>query len=138
MLVLIAAYLIALIAFACFDIAWLTYAGAQLYKPALADILAPGIRFGPAAAFYLLFPIGLIYFAVNPALKDGAVATAIVNGMLFGLFTYGTYELTNFATLRGWTLSITAIDMIYGALVSAAVAAIAFIAAPVVARWVAA
>lgn len=51
-------------------------------------------------------------------------------GAAFGLFTYGTYELTNFATLRNWTLSITVIDMIYGMIASGLVAAIVVAAVP--------
>jgi len=130
-----AAYAISLVAFGILDMTWLSFVGAKLYKPVLGDILEPGIRLAPASAFYLMFPAGLIYFAVNPALKDGALGTALLNGALFGLFTYGTYELTNFATLRNWTLQITLIDMAYGAVMCAAVAALAFKLTPAVARW---
>lgn len=135
MTVVLVTYAIALVAFGLIDMAWLSTVGGQLYKATLGDILAPEIRIGPAVAFYLLFPAGLIYFAVNPAMKDGLLSTAVMNGALFGFFTYATYELTNFATLRNWTLGITVIDTAYGAIVSAAVAALAYALAPTVSRW---
>lgn len=135
MMLYVAAYLIALISFAVIDIAWLSSVGAQLYKATLGDILATEIRVPPAIVFYLIFPVGLLYFAIDPAIKQGSLSTAVVNGALFGFFTYATYELTNFATLRNWTLGITVVDIAYGAIVSATVAGLTYKVAPAVARW---
>lgn len=135
MTALVICYLVAFVAFAAVDITWLMSVGGALYKQTLGDILAPEIRYVPAFLFYALYPAGLIYFAVAPALRQGQLSTAIVNGALFGLFTYGTYELTNFATLRNWTAQITAIDIAYGAIASGAVAALTYKLAPTIARW---
>lgn len=112
------AYLVTFVVFAVIDGTWLYVMGSQLYKPVLGDILLPDIRLGPAVAFYLLFPLGLVIFAVDPALKAGSWNTALVYGALFGLFAYATYDLTNFATLRNWTLQITLVDIVYGAIVA--------------------
>lgn len=114
----VAAYVAALVVFAVIDGAWLYFMGQYLYKPTLGEILAPDVRLGPAIAFYLLFPVGLTIFGVEPALKSGSMSTAIVYGALFGLFAYATYDLTNFATLKNWTLQITLIDITYGAIVA--------------------
>ena len=129
------AYVIAFLVFAAIDATWLMSVGAKLYKSTLGDILAPDVRYGPALAFYLMYPLGLVIFAIRPALKLGSAPTAILYGALFGLFAYGTYELTNYATLRNWTLGITAIDMAYGAAVSSIVSAIVYAFAPAVSRW---
>lgn len=99
--------------------------GARLYKQTLGDILLPSVNIAPAIAFYLLYPLGLVYFAVIPSLKSGSSSDALINGALFGLFAYATYELTNYATLRNWTLQITVVDIAYGAIASGAVAAVA-------------
>ncbi|MDO9384209.1 MAG: DUF2177 family protein [Hyphomicrobiaceae bacterium] len=115
----LAPYVAALVVFAVVDGAWLYFMGSQLYKPTLGDILTPDVRLGPAAAFYLLFPVGLTIFAIDPAIKAGSIGTALLYGALFGFFAYATYDLTNFATLRNWTLQITLIDMAYGAAVAA-------------------
>jgi uncharacterized membrane protein len=116
------AYVIALVLFGVIDALWLTTMGASLYRATLGDVLAPAVRLGPAIAFYLLFPIGIVVFAVTPALRSNSAAEAAVYGAILGLVTYGTYDLTNFATLRNWTLKITVIDLAYGAVVVAVVA----------------
>ena len=75
--------------------------------------------------FYLSYPIGLVYFAVTPGFVPHAV-NALIPALLFGALAYATYDLTNYATLRHWTLQITVLDVIYGALASAAAAIAAY------------
>jgi len=117
------AYVASLILFAAVDVTWLMTMGARLYKQTLGDILLPSVNIAPAIAFYLIYPAGLVLFAIVPALKSGGVSYALLNGALFGFFAYATYELTNYATLRNWTLQITIVDIAYGAIASGAVAA---------------
>lgn len=124
MLAWILAYVIALLLFAAIDITWLMTMGSKLYRETLGDILLADVRLGPAAAFYLLYPVGLVTFAIMPGVREGSPVTAGLYGALLGLVAYGTYEFTNFATLRNWTLNITLIDLAYGAIASAVVAAI--------------
>ena len=127
------AYLIALVLFAAIDITWLMTMGSKLYRQTLGDILLTELRMAPAAAFYLMYPAGLIIFAVIPALKSDSPPTALLLGALLGLFAYGTYELTNFATIRNWTLQITLIDIAYGIFASGLVAAITTTVVPYIA-----
>lgn len=126
------AYVLTFVIFAAFDIAWLTTMGAKLYKQTLGSILTDEIRTLPAIAFYLMYPAGLVIFAIAPALKGGSPWIAVIYGALFGLFAYGTYELTNYATLRNWTAQITLIDMAYGLVVSAVVAGLVAMLAPTI------
>jgi uncharacterized membrane protein len=128
MLTYLIAYGIALFLFAAIDIVWLTTMGAALYRATLGDILLTSVRIEPAIAFYLLFPLGIVMFGVAPALKSGSTGQAAFYGALFGLLAYATYDLTNHATLRNWTLKITLIDMVYGAVVVAAVAVLTLLA----------
>jgi uncharacterized membrane protein len=127
------AYLSALVVFAIIDAGWLTTMGNLLYRPLLGELLAPSVRIAPAIAFYLLYPVGITVFAALPAIRSGALSTALILGLLFGAIAYGTYDLTNQATLRTWPLQITLIDIAYGAVASgvAAVAAFAMV------RWLA-
>lgn len=126
------AYALTFVIFAAFDMLWLTTMGAKLYKQTLGDILSDEIRMLPAFAFYLMYPAGLVIFAIAPALKGGSPWIAVFYGALFGLFAYGTYELTNYATLRNWTLQITVIDMAYGLIVSGMVAGLVAVLAAVI------
>ena len=65
----VVAYVAVLIVFGTIDAVWLTTMGAMLYRPALGDILVPNLRVVPAIAFYLLFPVGIVVFAVLPGLR---------------------------------------------------------------------
>ncbi len=67
-------------------------------------------------AFYLLYLFGIVYFAALPALTSGGWRRAFLNGALLGLVAYGTYDLTNQATLRHWPFLVTTLDMIVGCL----------------------
>jgi uncharacterized membrane protein len=135
MALIITSYIIALLLFAVLDFMWLSIMGPALYKPALGDILAPAVRMGPAVAFYLMYPVGLVVFAILPAIKSDQLTSALMLGALLGAITYATYDLTNFATLRNWTLQLTVLDIVYGALMGAAVSAAAYLAAPPIAEW---
>ncbi len=115
----IAGYLVFLLVFGVIDVIWLSVMAGRLYRPTLGDALLDGIRWAPALLFYFAFPAGLIHFALMPALQAGAAMAAFVNGGLLGLLAYGTYDLTNYATLRRWTLTITIADLVYGTVVSA-------------------
>lgn len=120
------AYISALVIFGVIDILWLTTVGAKLFRDTLGDVLALDVRMGPAIAFYLIYPLGVVFFAIAPALKEASVSTAILNGAMFGLMTYATYDLTNYATLRNWTLNLTMIDLSYGAALTAATAVLGY------------
>ena len=109
--------------FGLLDFVWLTRVGPGLYRPILGDLLAPAPRGGPAAAFYLLYILAILIFAVVPALQSGNWRTALIWGALFGFFAYATYDLTNHATLKVWALKITLLDMAWGTFVTAAGAA---------------
>jgi uncharacterized membrane protein len=118
-MIYVTGYIAALIAFGAIDAVWLRVMGPALYRPTLGDILLTDIRLAPAVTFYAIYPVGLLVFAVMPALKSGSTASAVGSGLLFGAIAYATYDLTNFATLRNWTLQITLLDIAYGAAASA-------------------
>jgi uncharacterized membrane protein len=120
----IAAYLSVLVVFGAIDIVWLSVMGSALYKPILGDLLAPKVRIAPAVAFYLIYPLGLTILAVAPALREGSLGKGLFLGTVAGALAYATYDLTNHATLRHWSLQITLADIAYGAIASA-IAAVA-------------
>jgi uncharacterized membrane protein len=95
----------------------------------------PAVRIALALAFYAIYPVGLLVFAIAPALRSGTLANGLLLGALLGVLTYATYDLTNFATLRNWALQMTVIDILYGGLVAAAVAGLTYVAAPPIANW---
>ncbi|MDC7788592.1 DUF2177 family protein [Rhodoplanes sp. TEM] len=132
------AYAATLVAFLAVDAVWLYKMGSVLYRPTLGDILLESPRFAPAVVFYLIYPIGVLAFAVAPALKAESVLTAIGWGALFGALAYATYDLTNYATLRNWTLQITLADIAWGAVLTGVAAAAGYGAAAASRHWMAA
>ena len=122
-----AAYVSALVVFILADVAWLSTMVPRFYRPVLKDLLMPSVSLAPAAVFYLLYPVGLVVFAIGPALKNGGVFTAAAAGALFGFFTYGTYNLTNQATLRNWTTLLSIVDTAWGSTLGAIAAATAYL-----------
>lgn len=117
------AYAVTLVLFLAVDMAWLSTMTGRFYRPVLGDLLLDKPNLAPAAAFYLLYPAGLVLFVVLPALRGGGVAHAAAWGALFGLFTYGTYDLTNQATLRNWSTTLTVVDVAWGIILGAGAAA---------------
>jgi uncharacterized membrane protein len=103
------------IAFAMIDSIWLRNMYTRLYQPEIGELLMKGgVRIGPAIAFYLLYILGMMIFAVGPALQSGKWQTALIYGALFGFFCYMTYDLTNHATLKVWSVKVTILDIIWG------------------------
>jgi len=128
-------YLSSLVIFGVVDALWLTVMGARLYKPLLGDILLPSVRIGPALAFYAMYPVGVLVFAVLPALRSESAGTALVLGLLLGAVAYATYDLTNFATLRNWSLQIVIVDIVYGSVATGFAAAASYFLTRATGLW---
>lgn len=121
-------YLTTMLVFFLVDILWLGVISKKLYRDYLGHLMAPNVNWAPALIFYALFIAGLVFFVINPALAKNSLKYAILAGGFFGLIAYGTYDLTNLATLKDWPLNITIIDLIWGTFLNGATAAITFIA----------
>jgi uncharacterized membrane protein len=119
MLVYLYAYLSTLVVFLLCDMAWLGMMANRIYRPTLGDMMLSSANLPAAAAFYLIYPLGLLIFVVFPALKSDSLGQAALSGALFGFFTYMTYDLTNQATLKNWTLQLSVIDIGWGTLLGA-------------------
>lgn len=125
-------YLSTLVSMVVLDGLFLILIAAPLFKATLGDLLLPSFRVTPAVLFYLLYTVGLLTFVSLPSAAAGAQAVnwpgLIWRGMLFGLIAYATYDLTNSATLKVWTLRLVLTDLVWGTLGSAAAASIGTIA----------
>jgi uncharacterized membrane protein len=108
----------------CLDALWLS-SMAGVYKRFIGEHLAEPFLVAPAALFYVLYVCGIVVFAVLPSLSNGGWATAAAKGAFLGLFAYGTYDLTNQATLKFWPWRLTVIDMTWGTVLTAVTAGLA-------------
>jgi uncharacterized membrane protein len=115
----VAAYLAAALVMIALDLLWLGVIATTLYQQAIGHLMAERPRLAAAAAFYALYPLGLLVFAIAPQASDPAWARTLLMGALFGFFAYATYDLSNFSTLRNWPLRLTLVDMAWGTVLSA-------------------
>lgn len=122
-------YLVTVVVFFLVDIIWLGFISKNLYKTYLGDLMAPKVNWAAAIIFYLLFIAGLIFFVIDPALTRNSLWYAVLAGGFFGLITYGTYDLTNLATLKGWPVTITLIDLAWGTFLNAATSGVTYLIA---------
>ena len=128
MLKTVTAYVSFALAFGVMDALWLSQMAPRIYRPAIGEIMADQVRWGPALAFYFLYVLGVTILIVLPALRDGGVMRAAWTGALFGLVAYATYDLTNQATLRVWPTHLTLTDMAWGTVATAVASVVAVIA----------
>lgn len=119
----IVAYALTVCVMAALDFLWLGVVAKSFYADRLAHLLAPSITWWAAGTFYLSFVLALYYFAVNPAYAARSLSVALMNGAFLGLAAYATYDLTNTATLPSWPVSVTLVDVAWGAFTSAVTAA---------------
>lgn len=127
-----AAYGTALIVMGAVDAAYLYFIGGKTFRDTLGDVMLADFKPAPAVVFYLLYPIGILIFAVMPALGTGRWTQALTMGALLGFFVYMTYDLTNLATIRNWTTALAVQDMAWGTFVTGLTATAAFFAARMV------
>jgi uncharacterized membrane protein len=118
-------YAAALVTLAILDILWLGLASREFYKARLGQLLLEQPNWYAAILFYLIHALGIVVFAVPLA---GSWVGAALYGALFGVCVYAAYDLTNLATLRGWPLTVSLVDLAWGAVVTAAATVVAFAA----------
>lgn len=125
----LAAYAAAAAVFLGLDFVWLGVVARTTYRSWIGPLMRDEIHVAAAVLFYLVYVVGVLIFAVAPALKGGSWQTAALYGALFGFFAYGTYELTNYATLKDWPFAMVVVDMAWGTALSAAAATAGYAAA---------
>ena len=102
------------------DVVWLGAVAMPLYQAGIGHLMAAEPLWAAGLAFYLLYAAGLLVLVVRPAASSPL--TLLAKGALFGLCAYGTYDLSNLATLRGWPWTLSLIDMAWGSAISAGAA----------------
>lgn len=117
------AYFAVGIVFLALDAVWLGVIAKDMYRAQIGHLMAPAVRPGPAAAFYLMYIAGVLYFAVSPALASGRWQDAVIPAAVLGFIAYGTYDFTNWAVMRDWPAGMSIIDVVWGTVLTAAAAA---------------
>jgi uncharacterized membrane protein len=118
-----------LVAFLAVDFIWLGFVATRFYREQLGHMMLEKPLLGVAFAFYALYALGIVVLAVLPGLREDSWRTAALLGALLGLVAYGTYDLTNFSTLKGWPVMMTFVDMAWGTVLTAVAASAGYAAA---------
>lgn len=115
-------YLGMTVVFFAIDMVWLGVVARGFYQKHLGALLAEKVNWTAAVVFYLLYIGGILVFAVLPAIEKGSLGRAAIYGFLFGLIAYATYDLTNLATLKGFPTIVAIVDLVWGGVLTTAVA----------------
>ena len=101
------------------DAIWLGLVARTFYRDQLGELMLPSPNLAIASVFYVFFAMAIVLLAVMPGVKTNSLLTALGYGAVLGLAAYGTYDITNLATLKGWPPIVSAVDMAWGTFVTA-------------------
>ncbi|MFZ2031398.1 MAG: DUF2177 family protein [Vitreimonas sp.] len=124
----VVAWIATAIVFVGLDAIWLTQVAPRLAPPRIGELLANTVRPVPAIAFYLIYLTGIVVLAVLPV-EQGSAQRVLTRGAILGFVAYATYDLTNQATMRVWSTTITLADLAWGTTITAVAALAGYIAA---------
>lgn len=127
------ACIVTAVVFLGLDAIWLKTFIGPFFRDRIGHLMREDPLLGVAGGFYLVYALGIVYFAVMPALAAGSVSTALFNGAFLGLLGYGTYEATSMSIMKDWQWPMLIVDIVWGVAVSAVSAAAGFYAAGLVA-----
>ena len=116
---MIKTFIIALIFFCIIDVFWIYFVATPMYKQEVAALMQ--LKITPAILFYIIFLVGLIFFVINPN-HGNTLVNVFMIGALYGLVTYGTYDLTVYATMNIFSLKLVVADILWGMILSGSVA----------------
>lgn len=119
---------VVLAVFVACDALWLALLARDFYQAQIGALTLAQPRWGAAVLFYPLYAAGLVFFCVAPTLARGSWISALTTGAFFGLVAYGTYDLSNLATLKGWPPAMTVFDMLWGTVASSVATAAGYFA----------
>jgi uncharacterized membrane protein len=123
MFVYLVAYLSTAVVFFGLDFLWLGKVATGFYRSQLGEMMRERPDFVAAGAFYLVYVAGIVYFAIQPNISSGTWVNAFISGAILGLIAYGTYDITNLATLKNWPLTMSLVDMAWGTVLTGTAAA---------------
>ena len=111
------AYLAALVVILVLDGLWLGFIAKNLYQLEMGLLMNESPRWGPAVAFYLLYPLGLVFLVTAGGLPD--IGGAALRGAVVGAMAYGAYNATNLSVIRGFSDKLALIDFCWGTVLTA-------------------
>ena len=120
------AYMAAFILFLIVDFVGLSYFIKPLFARDIGPLMLDSFRALPALLFYAFLIFVVMWFVGWPALDQGkSLLWVFGSAALIGAAAYGTFEFTNYAILKDWTLTLVLVDLSWGTVVTGGVTAVA-------------
>lgn len=116
-------YIATLVSLVALDALWILVLAKKFYATQMGFLFSKSINLVPVAFFYPLYAFGILALVVLPATSWVEV---LWRGGLLGLVAYSAYDLTNHATISGWPLSMTLVDIAWGTVVTALVSVLVY------------
>ncbi len=113
--------------FLILDAIWLGFVARNFYAKYLALYLTENVIWLSAIIFYIIFNIGLLVFVILPSIEKNSYSALIIYSLLYGIVTFATYDLTNYATIKNWPFIVTIVDICWGMFVAFASSSMAFL-----------
>ena len=95
------------------DFAWLNYIAKNFYRGEFGSLLKSNFNLISGILTYLLIVSGILIFVLNSSYVD-SLSSAFIVGTIFGLVVYGVYDLTSFSILKGFSIRLAVVDIIWG------------------------
>ena len=125
-------YVLTTLVFFIIDILWLGLLSKNLYQEKIGQLLKEDVNWTAAILFYLFFILGMLFFVIYPALVKRSWKYALFVGIFFGMTTYATYDMTNLATMKDWSVLITVVDILWGSFLCGATSLIVY---SIMSKW---
>ena len=119
MKIILTSTLLAALIFLIIDIIWLSFAVKSFYRPNIGHLLLDKPVMWAAAMFYIIYVVGIGVVIIEPSINYDNIFSFLLKSFIFGLVAYGTYNLTNMATIKGWSQSVVFVDMLWGGFLTA-------------------
>lgn len=119
-------FIVAMIVFLVIDLLWLGVIAQGFYQEHLGELLSDEFKLVPAVIFYIAFIIGLVYLVLKPGIDKNSYKQVFIFSILYGIATYGAYDLTNYATMRDFPLLIVVVDLTWGTLLTITTSTISY------------
>lgn len=127
----IALYGLTTLGFFAIDFVWLTRVAVSFYNKHLGHLLREEPVIWAAVAFYSLYLVGVVVFAVLPGLETGSMGRSVALGALFGLVAYATFDLTCKALFDDFPTIVVVVDLAWGTVLTGGTATLGYLAG----RW---
>jgi len=119
-------YICTFLVFIVIDLIWLGFIARSFYRKQLSNLIAGKVKWIPALVFYFIYIIGVLLLVIVPAFDKASPSYAVLKGALLGFVSYSTYDLSNMATLKNWSIKVVFADIIWGTILTATVSLISY------------